>query len=131
MSDRELLEKAAKAAGMWDAENGCIDVPWSPLTDDGDAHRLAVKLRIWIDYQGCGDSTPAHVSAHYYLKGLYGAPNHRWVNEDYVPEEMFSSAYMPDRTHAAYQLEQGLIRGLEPATRRAIVRAAAAIGGKT
>ena len=36
MTDREMLELAAKAAG----------VEWNPLTDDGDALRLAVKLGI-------------------------------------------------------------------------------------
>jgi hypothetical protein len=57
MSDRELLELAAKAAGIklcvWgskgkenfanvsDAENHKL---WNPLTDDGDALRLAVKI---------------------------------------------------------------------------------------
>ena len=42
MTDRELLELAAKAAGLsfWQ-ENS-----WNPLDDDGDAMRLAVKLRI-------------------------------------------------------------------------------------
>lgn len=47
-ADRELLELAAKAAGLWDAKNNCIDKPWSPLTDDGDALRLAVRLKLWI-----------------------------------------------------------------------------------
>jgi hypothetical protein len=51
-TDRELLESAAKAAGLWDAENNCIDIPWNPLTDDGDALRLAVKLRILVDPDG-------------------------------------------------------------------------------
>jgi hypothetical protein len=44
MSDRELLELAAKAAGIdpnWDG----LYWQWNPLTDDGDALRLAVKLR--------------------------------------------------------------------------------------
>lgn len=65
MSDRELLELAAKAAG-YDFEwycrgannpNGIADVPcvdgseWSPLTDDGDAFRLAIKLSMRV-YQG-------------------------------------------------------------------------------
>jgi hypothetical protein len=60
-SDRELLEAAAKAAGIelhWD-EDGPNEVTyygatktwgtWNPLTDDGDALRLAVKLdmQIW------------------------------------------------------------------------------------
>ena len=38
-TDRELLEAAAKAAG-----NGFVIDYWNPLTDDGDALRLAVKL---------------------------------------------------------------------------------------
>jgi hypothetical protein len=55
MSDRELLELAAKAAGVnvRFGENGYSydhDSPrweeWNPLTDDGDALRLAVKLRM-------------------------------------------------------------------------------------
>jgi hypothetical protein len=59
-TDRELLELAAKAAGyqlhVWGtkgAENVArIDLPnnprWNPLTDDGDALRLAVKLEILV-----------------------------------------------------------------------------------
>jgi hypothetical protein len=64
MTDRELLEAAAKAAeieGEYRTENLCVngdwlDVTaifladdmgwWNPLTDDGDALRLAVKLRL-------------------------------------------------------------------------------------
>jgi hypothetical protein len=59
MTDRELLELAAKAAGIageWGREGyigraeGFIPTGWlrrwNPLTDDGDALRLAVKLRI-------------------------------------------------------------------------------------
>ena len=59
MADRELLEKAAKAVGyvVFDCryEDGgllCHDgsnpVRFSPLTDDGDALRLAVKLGIFV-----------------------------------------------------------------------------------
>ena len=54
MTDLELLEAAAKAAGrgsQWWMEsvwNG-PDKEWNPLTDDGDALRLAVKLGIQID----------------------------------------------------------------------------------
>ena len=70
MTDRELLEAAAKAAGIevWFPRlNGgknpdgtriiltpCyteidrVTVEWDPLTDDGDALRLAVKLRMDI-----------------------------------------------------------------------------------
>lgn len=66
MTDREMLEMAAKAAGM--AANQWADVGdllpdkggwvqfvghglvaiWNPLTDDGDALRLAVKLQLTV-----------------------------------------------------------------------------------
>lgn len=59
MTDRELLELAAKAAGI-DAPdfthgNGAFVYKepykknWNPLTDDGDALRLAVKLGLLVD----------------------------------------------------------------------------------
>ena len=64
MTDRELLELAAKAAGIeiaWHkwvidpkATGGCCFALvgtytyWNPLTDDGDALRLAVKLNMGI-----------------------------------------------------------------------------------
>ena len=65
MSDRELLELAAKAAGIalvpytWDkgspwGEHEGFTVAgegpneWNPLTDDGDALRLAVKLQLRV-----------------------------------------------------------------------------------
>lgn len=52
MTDRELLELAAKAIGYWDYEFNCYKGPMSfdPLTDDGDALRLAVKLGIGLAY---------------------------------------------------------------------------------
>jgi hypothetical protein len=51
MSDWELLERAAKAAGMvieFDDEGCCMHrgMEWTPLTDDGDALRLAVELQM-------------------------------------------------------------------------------------
>jgi hypothetical protein len=54
MTDRELLELAAKAAGVvgfWvdagsNVGSDSEPVIWNPLTDDGDALRLAVKLRL-------------------------------------------------------------------------------------
>ena len=62
MDDRELLELAAKAAGVdptklktpYVSQDGLATGwnEWNPLTDDGDALRLAVKLRLdveWID----------------------------------------------------------------------------------
>ncbi len=52
MTDRELLEMAAKAIGLTLQYNylGGRDAnqPWDPLTDDGDALRLAAKLRLII-----------------------------------------------------------------------------------
>ena len=47
MTDRELLELAAKAAGIAVSfDRARRDWGWNPLDDDGDALRLAVKLRI-------------------------------------------------------------------------------------
>ena len=48
MTDRELLEAAAKAAG-----GGFVIGYWNPLTDDGDALRLTVKLglAVSVEYQ--------------------------------------------------------------------------------
>lgn len=55
-NDRELLELAAKAAGIKGWVNGirlvfersnAFDKDWNPLGDDGDAFRLAVQLNIF------------------------------------------------------------------------------------
>jgi hypothetical protein len=70
MTDRELLELAAKAIGIdglpfldnqycqgalrcgyWDDLNESC---WNPLTDDGDAFRLAVKLNMELVVPGSG-----------------------------------------------------------------------------
>ena len=54
MNDKELIELAAKAAGHnYKPKSGCIVVDgipgvWNPLEDDGDALRLAVKLRVQV-----------------------------------------------------------------------------------
>ena len=49
MTDRELLEMAAKAAGIERNSAGPVGpCEWNPLTDDGDALRLAVKLHMDI-----------------------------------------------------------------------------------
>lgn len=61
MTDRELLQLAAKAAGYsleWDGHpddwkpmyyEGKTYHSFEPLTDDGDALRLAVKLRMHVN----------------------------------------------------------------------------------
>ena len=65
-TDRELLELAAKAAGhcvaaCCDGKYWKTETPesegiehWNPLTDDGDALRLAVKLSLEIDVHHTG-----------------------------------------------------------------------------
>ena len=107
-TDRELLEMAAKAAGFaWGKQDDHPDrielyllplskenlyTPWNPLTDDGDALRLAVRLRMRVESWGSGASAVVSVD------------NRAFVAEPHYGDD-------PER-----------------ATRRAIVRAAAAIG---
>jgi hypothetical protein len=105
LSDRELIELAAKAAGLhdlgeWREAEGCWYYPfrspltnmhlWNPLTDDGDALRLAVKLNLDVR----NDSEACFVG--------------RYMDEPTICEVVKSDSCA--------------------ATRRAIVRAAAAIG---
>jgi len=105
-NDRELLELAAKAAGIEVPKHLWADytdtgiktmsgLVWNPLTDDGDALRLAVKLGICI---APGSNTLTHRSKFAVATGDSG--------------EILE------------------VRGDDPyaATRRAIVRAAAEIG---
>ena len=59
MLDKELLELAAKAAGITvNFDRARRDWAWNPLDDDGDALRLAVKLGmqvyIWQPNDGLG-----------------------------------------------------------------------------
>ena len=128
MTDKELLELAAKAAGYtltWgesfivgDDEVDCTDIPyiksnqqdeadlyWNPLEDDGDALRLAVKLD--IEFYQANDEGMASYAAY------WGVASHGDVSRLCVIE------YHAD-----------LINNNDPyaATRRAIVRAAAEIG---
>lgn len=63
MTDRELLELAAKAAGI--KHNPSLSAAcrgeriwWNPLADDGDALRLAVKLHICTLFPMHGDRFP-------------------------------------------------------------------------
>jgi len=67
MTDKKLLEAAARAAGMTDAAwnnglSGMVTVfnqePWNPLTDDGDALRLACKLRLRVNTDICFAEVP-------------------------------------------------------------------------
>lgn len=106
-SDRELLEMAAKAAGIvgvWHDRGQCIhvtdcagmsDIWWRPLDDDGDALRLAVKLK--IDF---------------------------YVGED-DGEAIYAGYFTRGSTSQRFAIERNCS---DSATRRAIVRAAAAIG---
>lgn len=114
-NDRELLELAAKAAGVeilcWDTERSAMKVPgspsrWNPLTDDGDALRLAVKLRLVIHVWEDGES----VSTAKTLRDGDEPPDH-------------SDAWHLANAHAC--------GGIEAACRRSIVRAAAEIGRNT
>jgi len=105
VSDRELLELAAKAAGIdahvteWSStvedDEGDYLKPWNPLTDDGDALRLAVKLHINIEIW----DTDNLIRTNIYIKNL----GHGNFQERYTTDPL-------------------------AATRRAIVRAAAEIG---
>ena len=102
-NQRELLELAAKAVGwrvQWPDEVVREDGSswrWNPLTDDGDALRLAVKLGIQItQYRPTDRNTVGSVSTYY--------------------DREFVESYKP--------------AGEMAATRRAIVRAAAALGSK-
>lgn len=124
MTDKELLDLAAKAVGLtpaadsdqewvddgqggvtgqfeWkDAEGGELLYHWNPLTDDGDALRLAVALHIGIRSNG---------------------PNH-WQNADET------IAIWDDHEGVPRQLRQAHDGDPRAATRTAVVRAAAAIG---
>ena len=70
MSDREILELAAKAVGIDLVWHGNTDpwcfaeigpgIKWNPLTDDGDALRLAVKLGLAVSIDSVEQETWAH-----------------------------------------------------------------------
>lgn len=117
MTDKELLEAAARAAGygpVWYLEDGgtaYVGTPYrlggpvdyrtfSPLTDDGDALRLAVKLNIDVMH-ATGNGTDYGQSVTFALGDDYEALTERHAG----PEDKLR------------------------ATRRAIVRAAAAMAG--
>lgn len=106
MTDKELLELAARAAGFANfeyasqesgicvelgASRGAITSYWNPLTNDGDALRLAVKLGLVLNL----------------------SPREDCKGQTVV---------------AFYGIEEPCWNGRNVAARRAIVRAAAAIG---
>ena len=107
MTDRDLLELAAKALGI-DHPGGehCVNGPalwdcktlqwWKPLTDNGDALRLAVRLRMDVSF----------------LDSL--------VEVCWFDEAESDNCSVEERINDA--------QGECEATRRAIVRAAAEIG---
>ena len=107
MTDREMLEFAAKAAGIFDLRfdnKGVayrnVHIEWNPLTDDGDAFRLAVKLGLVVE----SDSKAA--------SSVVRNTNPSW---------------MPEGSWDVHSVNHGFGDPLA-ATRRAIVRAAAEIG---
>lgn len=77
MNDRELLELAAKVGGIAGEYRAGLGICppelsqlhkfwWNPLTDDGDALRLAVKLRLDIMFfEGFQEVYSSHCSAIY------------------------------------------------------------------
>ena len=104
MTDQELLELSAKAAGYKYAKNGGyivvdgISGNWNPLADDGDALRLAAKLHIGVRTHG---------------------PDH-WLQKN-VAVALWDAGERSGRV--TIQADSDFLR----ATRRAIVRAAAEI----
>jgi hypothetical protein len=71
MTDRELLELAAKACGLEEAKLRIEFNQWNPLTDDGDALRLAVKLNLVVLSDQTGISTANGM--HQRAKELHGS----------------------------------------------------------
>ena len=114
MIERELLENAAKAAGidLADAEwhtDGFYWMPlgtrfWNPLTDDGDALRLAVKLKMDVDQGEIGTSDGTTAAVVHYRRMLKSG------------QLVWNSCAEPSKDNPL------------AATRRAIVRSAAEIG---
>ena len=99
MTDRELLDAAAKAAGKMLKADGIYQFDdWNPLTDDGDALRLAIVCRLTVCMDG--DATVL--------------ASEQWRGGDPAAAFITQSVRECDDKHAA--------------TRRAIVRAAAEIG---
>lgn len=120
VTDREIVELAAKAAGIqivWysaspsipeypvlaTAEGKPTSYGWNPLTEDGDALRLAVKMGLAISIDSIEQETLAH-----HEQAIQGSPE-KWM---------------------CHPTTKGGEEDRYAATRRAIVRAAAEIGTK-
>lgn len=124
-ADREMLEMAAKAAGIAVVRSrlddpACQDFlirgsvrnqsqdlgPWNPLADDGDALRLAVTLRISVNFGKAVDPAQSWEGVLASRAAIFGSSPRVEFAENHCVEHGDSAA----------------------ATRRAIVQAAAAIG---
>lgn len=72
MTDRELLEYAAKAAGVegLNLDRARRDWAWDPLVDDGDAFRLMVKLNMQV--RMVNDTTYVETEPDGYASGDHG-----------------------------------------------------------
>jgi hypothetical protein len=68
MTDYELLELAAKAAGMSCQQWSFVidDCGWNPLIDDGDAFKLAVTLGIVPQSNASDDYDKLYAAAYVY-----------------------------------------------------------------
>lgn len=109
-TDRELLELAAKAAGIkpasydghevgwYNTETGSVG-QWNPLKDDGDALRLATKLRIDIRF-----------------------------DDEAFPDQVIAVGVLPPPDGAAVAHTELLGDDIGAAVRRAITRIAARLG---
>lgn len=77
MNDRELLEMAAKVAGIsgeYSDTHKCfashMEPGWNPISDDGDALRLAVKLGILVQSECYDDYDDMYAAAYKYDNGV-------------------------------------------------------------
>jgi hypothetical protein len=122
-TDRELLELAAKAAGYkFDStepfeicvphKGGNNYVEWNPLTDDRDALRLAVKLGISLESAAMIEIGRFTFKGH--TEGEYEQGVEAW--------QVLANPVRSIKEQELYKNDP------YAATRRAIVRAAAAIG---
>ena len=116
MNDKELLELSAKACGL--QEYGFMGggfmhvvdntfVEWNPLTDDGDALRLVVKLILHVDANR--DDCTVFVHQAYHKKIKFGNDEH-------------------DKPIKCFMIVEKYGDDPYSATRLAIVRASAEIG---